>query len=74
MVFSIRERGNFLKVLTGNRRLFAVADVIRAYRALPGFKGQSAVGTWLHRIAVNVCLNRVSSKAPAIEPAVPAHE
>ena len=25
---------NFLKVLTANRRLFAVADVIRAYRAL----------------------------------------
>jgi RNA polymerase sigma-70 factor, ECF subfamily len=40
---------------------------IRAYRALAGFKGQSAVGTWLHRIAVNVCLNRVSSKAPAVE-------
>jgi RNA polymerase sigma-70 factor (ECF subfamily) len=41
---------------------------IRAYRALGGFKGQSAVGTWLYRIAVNLCLNHVSARAPAIEP------
>jgi RNA polymerase sigma-70 factor (ECF subfamily) len=40
---------------------------VRAFRALAGFKGQSAFGTWLHRIAVNVCLNRVSSKTPRIE-------
>ena len=33
---------NFLKVLTANRRLFAVADVIRAYRALVAkFKGET---------------------------------
>src|SRR5689334_7601911 len=33
---------NFLKVLTSNRRLFAVADVIRAFRALVGkFKGEA---------------------------------
>jgi RNA polymerase sigma-70 factor (ECF subfamily) len=41
---------------------------LRAYRALDGFKGQSAVGTWLYRIAVNLCLNRVSVKTPATEP------
>jgi RNA polymerase sigma-70 factor (ECF subfamily) len=41
---------------------------IRAYRALRGFRGGSAVGTWLYRIAVNVCLNRVSVKAPLTEP------
>jgi len=34
---------NFLKVLTTNRRLFAVADVIRAYRALVArFKGEAS--------------------------------
>jgi F-type H+-transporting ATPase subunit delta len=34
---------NFLKVLTTNRRLFAVADVIRAFRALVArFKGEAA--------------------------------
>src|SRR5262244_1714266 len=33
---------NFLKVLTNNRRLFAVADVIRAFRALvANFKGEA---------------------------------
>ncbi|WP_298244341.1 F0F1 ATP synthase subunit delta [uncultured Bradyrhizobium sp.] len=33
---------NFLKVLTANRRLFAVAEVIRAYRALVAkFKGET---------------------------------
>jgi F-type H+-transporting ATPase subunit delta len=34
---------NFLKVLTTNRRLFAVADVIRAFRALVArFKGEAS--------------------------------
>jgi RNA polymerase sigma-70 factor, ECF subfamily len=41
---------------------------VRAYRALRGFKGQSALATWLYRIGVNVCLNRVSVKAPRLEP------
>lgn len=40
---------------------------VRAYRGLRGFKGQSALGTWLYRIAVNVCLNRVGSKGPTFE-------
>ena len=40
---------------------------IRAYRALRGFKGQSALATWLYRIGVNVCLNRVSAKTPRME-------
>jgi RNA polymerase sigma-70 factor (ECF subfamily) len=40
---------------------------IRAYRSLAGFKGQSAFGTWLHRIAVNLCLNHVSAKSPVVE-------
>jgi RNA polymerase sigma-70 factor, ECF subfamily len=37
---------------------------IRAYKGLKGFKGQSSLSTWLYRIAVNVCLNRVSLKTP----------
>ena len=36
---------------------------IRAYRGLHSFKGQAAFGTWLYRIAVNVCLNRVGARA-----------
>jgi RNA polymerase sigma-70 factor, ECF subfamily len=41
---------------------------VRAWRGLRNFKGQSALSTWLYRIAVNVCLNRVAAKTPAIEP------
>ena len=35
---------------------------IRAYRGLRSFKGNSAFSTWLYRIGVNVCLNRVGSR------------
>jgi RNA polymerase sigma-70 factor, ECF subfamily len=41
---------------------------LRAYRALHTFKGNSAFSTWLYRVAVNVCLNRVSAKRAATEP------
>lgn len=40
---------------------------LRAWRGLHGFKSQSALSTWLYRIAVNVCLNRVSAKTLAVE-------
>ena len=46
---------------------------LRAYRSLRTFKGQSAFSTWLYRIAVNVSLNRVSSKQPIAE-AIDVHE
>ena len=38
---------------------------VRAWKGLKNFKGQSALSTWLHRIAVNVCLNRVSANKAA---------
>ena len=41
---------------------------VRAWRGLKNFKGQSALATWLYRIAVNVCLNRVAVKTPSTEP------
>jgi RNA polymerase sigma-70 factor, ECF subfamily len=41
---------------------------LRAYRALHTFKGNSAFSTWLYRVAVNVCLNRVSERRAATEP------
>jgi len=31
---------------------------------LRSFRGQSSLSTWLYRIGFNVCLNRVSAKAP----------
>jgi RNA polymerase sigma-70 factor (ECF subfamily) len=30
---------------------------VRAWEALPGFRGDSALGSWLHRLAVNVFLD-----------------
>lgn len=41
---------------------------VRAWKGLPKFKGDAALSTWLYRIAVNVCLNRVAAKK------VPQHE
>jgi RNA polymerase sigma-70 factor (ECF subfamily) len=41
---------------------------LRAYRGLQNFRGQSSVATWLYRIGVNVCLNRVSAKMVPSEP------
>ena len=41
---------------------------VRAWRGIKNFKGESALSTWLHRIAINVCLNRVSAKTLATEP------
>jgi RNA polymerase sigma-70 factor (ECF subfamily) len=40
---------------------------LRAYRGLRSFRGQSSLATWLYRIGVNVCLNRVSGKKPRSE-------
>jgi RNA polymerase sigma-70 factor (ECF subfamily) len=46
-----------------------VQDVfVRAYRGLRRFRGQSSLGTWLYRIGVNVCLNRVSARTLPTEP------
>src|SRR5262245_44912872 len=41
---------------------------LRAYRGLKNFRGQASLSTWLYRIGVNVCLNRISVKAPPSEP------
>ncbi len=41
---------------------------LRAWRALPGFEGRSHFGTWLHRIAVNVVLERRRRPMPPLEP------
>jgi RNA polymerase sigma-70 factor (ECF subfamily) len=38
----------------------AVQDAfLSAFRSLEGFEGNSALGTWLHRIVVNVCLGKL---------------
>jgi RNA polymerase sigma-70 factor (ECF subfamily) len=41
---------------------------LRAYRGLARFRSESSLSTWLHRIAVNVCLNRLALKTVHTEP------
>ncbi|MGE5358353.1 MAG: RNA polymerase sigma factor [Bacteroidales bacterium] len=41
---------------------------LRAFRGLRNFKGDSAFATWLYRIGVNACLNRVSARGPQTVP------
>lgn len=50
---------------------------IRAYRGLENFKGQASLGTWLYRIGVNVCLNKLGAKTPrpdALDPFLAASD
>jgi RNA polymerase sigma-70 factor (ECF subfamily) len=46
--------------------------LLSAYRAAAGFRGESAVTTWLHRIVVNACLDRVRRRQA--RPTVPLAE
>ncbi|WP_100445206.1 RNA polymerase sigma factor SigM [Glycomyces xiaoerkulensis] len=46
--------------------------MIKAYQAAGSFKGNSAVTTWLHRIVVNACLDRI--RAAGRRPTVPLSE
>ena len=36
---------------------------VRAWEALPAFRGESALGSWLHRLAVNVFLGTGAARA-----------
>src|SRR5207302_10917382 len=65
---------NFLKVLTANRRLFAVADVNRAFRALVAkFKGEATADVTVaetlsdkHLDALKAALKTVTGKDVAL--------
>jgi RNA polymerase sigma-70 factor, ECF subfamily len=46
----------------------AVQDAfLSAFRSLEGFEGNSALGTWLHRIVVNFCLMRLRARSRSRE-------
>jgi len=40
---------------------------LRAWRAIPRFRGESSFSTWLYRIAVNACLNFRALRRPATQ-------
>lgn len=65
-------RENLPKLLAVTRRVLgndadaqeAVQDAfLSAFKALPTFEGDSRIGTWLHRIAVNAALMKLRSRA-----------
>ena len=41
---------------------------VRAFRGLHQFKRDAALATWLYRVAVNTCLNRLATKRPVSQP------
>ncbi|QSB05362.1 RNA polymerase sigma factor SigM [Natronoglycomyces albus] len=47
--------------------------MVKAYRAASSFRGKSAVTTWLHRIVVNACLDRLRRNAARPADALPEH-
>ena len=53
----------------------AVQDgLISAYRGAASYRGDAAVTTWLHRIIVNACLDRVRRRASRPTVAMPEHD
>ena len=68
-----RHGGNLLAVArrflrTEEDSADAVQDAfLSAFRSLEGFEGNSALGTWLHRIVVNVCLRRLRTRSRSRE-------
>ncbi len=49
-------------------------SAFRAGRGGAAFRGDSAVTTWLHRIVVNACLDRVRRRAARPADPLPEHE
>jgi RNA polymerase sigma-70 factor, ECF subfamily len=42
--------------------------LLRAWRGLPRFSGRSAMHTWLHKIATNVCLDAIARRPKRVLP------
>jgi RNA polymerase sigma-70 factor (ECF subfamily) len=42
--------------------------LVRAWRALARFDGRSALRTWMHRIAINVCLDEIARRPRRVLP------
>jgi RNA polymerase sigma-70 factor (ECF subfamily) len=40
---------------------------VKAYRALPRFRGDSKLGTWLYRIAYNACLDELERSRRVVQ-------
>ena len=70
-----RMRGLAYKLLAGDRDRMddALQDAyLRAYAALPRFRRESDVGTWLYRIVYNACVDELRRSGRRPEPVDPA--
>jgi len=64
MLFSMSLR------LTGDSGLAedaAQESFIKAYAALPGFRGQSKFSSWLYRICYNTCISMLRKRGPTVD-------
>lgn len=50
---------------------YAQETLVRAFRGLKRFRRHASLSTWLHRIAVNVCLSRLGARKAVTEPVEP---
>jgi RNA polymerase sigma-70 factor (ECF subfamily) len=69
-------RATYADVYALSRRMLADPDeaadatqevFVRVMRSVLGFRGESAFGTWLHRVTVNVCLTMLRKRSRARE-------
>jgi RNA polymerase sigma factor (sigma-70 family) len=53
---------------SGEKEDLAQEIILQAWKAYPGFKGQSAISTWLYRISLNTAINykRKQNRSPQI--------
>jgi RNA polymerase sigma-70 factor (ECF subfamily) len=59
--YDLRHRRLAFRLLGDRERMDDVLQeaYARAFRALPGFRGGAALGTWLYRIVYNACLDEL---------------
>ncbi len=51
----------------GRAEDMAQETFIKAYAALPGFRGQSKFSSWLYRICYNTCISELRRRRPEVE-------
>jgi len=64
MIFSTAYR---LLLDSGRAEDAAQDTFIKAYAALPGFRGESKFSSWLYRICYNTCISQLRKKRPEVE-------
>lgn len=63
-----RMRGLAFRLLGDRDRMDDVLQeaYVKAFRSMPRFKGDSALGTWLYRIVYNACIDDLRSRKPTV--------